>query len=154
MKEKYLYIDSSDEEREKNVVKNVTKINYNNYLFTNILNIKSVHNADEFKIKLGLILHNLADRLFRSLAINNIYQKIKGQKLSLNENTHKKILADIKMAFNKKLTQLFTDDNKENKPSDKDYIQLFNFLFNQKINLPEIFTLTRILHEVRFKVRN
>ncbi|WP_341792772.1 MULTISPECIES: hypothetical protein [unclassified Rickettsia] len=141
MKKRYLYIDSSDEEREKNVIKNVTKINYNSYLSKNILNIKNINSGDEFKAKLGLILHNLADRLFRSPAINSIYQKIKEQKLSLNENTYKKILTDIKTAFNKKLTQLFIDDNKENKPADKDYIQLFNFVFNKKTPLPEIFTL-------------
>ncbi|MFY9590186.1 hypothetical protein [Rickettsia endosymbiont of Halotydeus destructor] len=141
MKKKYLYIDSSDDEKENNVIKNITKISYNNYLLTNILNIKGVNSAAELKENLGLILHNLADRLCGSPAINSIYQKIKGQKLNLNENTYKKILIDIKTAFNKKLTQLFTDDNKENNPADEDYIQLFDFVFNKKTPIPEIFTL-------------
>lgn len=120
MKKKY-YIDSSDEEKENQIINKIISINYNNYLFNNIINIKNIHNADEFKAKLGLILHNLADRFFRSSIINNAYQKIKERKLSLKDTNRNKLLDNIKLSFNIKLDQLF------------------NFLFDKHVNLPNVF---------------
>ncbi|ABE04926.1 hypothetical protein [Rickettsia bellii] len=137
MKKKY-YIDSSDEEKENQIINKIISINYNNYLFNNIINIKNIHNADEFKAKLGLILHNLADRFFRSSIINNAYQKIKERKLSLKDTNRNKLLDNIKLSFNIKLDQLFIN-NKENPITDEDYIQLFNFLFDKHVNLPNVF---------------
>ncbi len=65
---KNIYIDSSDEEREKNVIKHVTKINYNNYLLTNILNIKSLIKKISRLIKIifsYLILYLIKKFIFR-----------------------------------------------------------------------------------------
>ncbi|HJD65744.1 MAG TPA: hypothetical protein LFV91_01450 [Rickettsia endosymbiont of Bembidion nr. Transversale] len=42
------------------------------------------------------------------------------------------------MSFNIKLDQLFIN-NKENPITDEDYIQLFNFLFDKHVNLPNVF---------------
>lgn len=140
---KKIYIDSSSsgEERENQVVTKIKQVDYHNYLLGNILNFKHINNADEFKTKLGLILHNLADRLFKSSIINNTYQNIKATKLSLSTEKYNKILDDIKTVFNKQLNQLFINYNKENPIIDDDYIDLFNFIFDKNLKLPQTFIL-------------
>ncbi|XVN41245.1 MAG: hypothetical protein RCO49_01230 [Rickettsia endosymbiont of Argas persicus] len=141
MKTKNLFIDSSDEEKENQVVKKFIKTNYSSYLLNDLLNIQNILNADDFKIKLGLILHNLADRLFKNSLINDTYQNIKIKELSLSESNYNNLLNSIKTIFKTKWDQLFIDNSKENPITDKDYIQLFNFLFDKNIKLPQIFTL-------------
>lgn len=79
--------------------------------------------------------------MFRSSTVNDVYQKIKEEKLGISKCKYNEILCDIRTIFNKKLSYLFTNDSKENHITDKYYIQLFNFLFDKKSKLPQTFNL-------------
>ncbi len=127
------FIDSSDDESEEKLTKIISKQNYASYII-DILKVNDITNAEEFKVKLGLLLHNLADRFFRNTIINNIYQEIKLQMLG---NTSQQLLINIKDAFNQKLSELFELPT-ENPLTDSQYVQLFNSLFNKSITIPEV----------------
>ncbi|QWB86980.1 hypothetical protein JRD95_01044 [Rickettsia parkeri] len=76
---KYKNFDSSSDEELK---ENYTLPKYLNFLLKNILDINYIYNSEDFKLKLGLVLHNLADRFFKYSTIRNIYKKIKKENIS------------------------------------------------------------------------
>lgn len=66
---KYENFDSSSDEELK---ENYTLTKHLNFLLKNIFAINYIYNSEDFKLKLGLILHNLANRFFKYSAIRNI----------------------------------------------------------------------------------
>lgn len=133
----YENFDSSSDEELK---ENYTLSQYLNFLLKNILNVNYIYNSEDFKLKLGLILHNIADGFSKYSAIRNTYKKIKSEIFTVDNNSNKENLNIIKTTFNKHINKLFIDDNKEN-ISDTDYKKLFYFLFNSNFSIPEIFIL-------------
>ncbi|AFC72648.1 hypothetical protein MCC_05715 [Rickettsia rhipicephali str. 3-7-female6-CWPP] len=69
---KYENFDSSSDEELK---ENYTLPKYLNFLLKNILDINYIYNSEDFKLKLGLVLHNLA--------VNILLLKIFIKKLNL-----------------------------------------------------------------------
>ncbi|WP_392506720.1 hypothetical protein ACE5D9_03010 [Rickettsia sp. 2024-CO-Wats] len=88
---------SSDEELKENY----TLPKYLNFLLKNILDINYIYNSEDFKLKLGLVLHNLADRFFKYSTISNIYKKIKSEILVVDNDDYEENFNIIKTAFNK-----------------------------------------------------
>ncbi|ABV76510.1 hypothetical protein [Rickettsia rickettsii] len=85
---KYENFDSSSDEELK---ENNTLPKYLNFLLKNILNILDInyiYNSEDFKLKLGLVLHNLADRFYKYSTIRNIYKKIKSEILVVDNNDY------------------------------------------------------------------
>ncbi|HJD61426.1 MAG TPA: hypothetical protein LFV90_04665 [Rickettsia endosymbiont of Columbicola hoogstraali] len=141
MKKKYIDSSSSGKEKENQLINKIKQVSYYSYLACTILDFKYINNAAEFETKLGLILHNLANRLFKSTNINNLYKQIKKEKLSLSDDEYNEILNDVIVIFNKYLNQFFNNIDKKSLITDKDYIDLFNFVFDKNVNLPQIFIL-------------
>ncbi|HJD54950.1 MAG TPA: hypothetical protein LFW11_06475 [Rickettsia endosymbiont of Proechinophthirus fluctus] len=96
---KYENFDSSSDEELK---ENYTLSKYLNFLLKNILNINYIYNSEDFKLKLSLVLHNLADRFFKYSTIRNIYKKIKSEILVVDNNDYEENFNTIKTAFNKR----------------------------------------------------
>ena len=134
---KYENFDSSSEEEAK---ENYTSPQHLDFLLRNILNINYIHKSNDLKLRVGLILHNLADRFFKYSTIRNTYKKIKSEILTLDSDYYEENFNIIKTAFNKHFNKLFKDGNKEN-ISDKDYQKLLHFVFNPNHSIPKIFTL-------------
>ncbi|AFB26547.1 MULTISPECIES: hypothetical protein [spotted fever group] len=82
---KYENFDSSSDEELK---ENYTLPKYLNFLLKNILDINYIYNSEDFKLKLGLVLHNLADRFYKYSTIRNIYKKIKSEILVVDNNDY------------------------------------------------------------------
>ena len=97
MKQKYENLDSSSDEELK---ENYTPSQHLNFLLKNILNINYIGNSESLKLRLGLILHDLANRFFTYSIIKNTYKEIKSKILSLNNDSYKENLSTIKIAFN------------------------------------------------------
>ncbi|AEK74920.1 hypothetical protein RHHCN13_04725 [Rickettsia conorii subsp. heilongjiangensis] len=95
---KYENFDSSSDEELK---ENYTLPKYLNFLLKNILDINYIYNSEDFKLKLGLVLHNLADRFFKYSTIRNIYKKIKSEILVVDNEYYEENFNIIKTAFNK-----------------------------------------------------
>ncbi|MFP3121108.1 hypothetical protein GCO76_07105 [Rickettsia sp. R2] len=95
---KYENFDSSSDEELK---ENYTLPKYLNFLLKNILNINYIYNSEDFKLKLGLVLYNLADRFFKYSTIRNIYKKIKSEILVVDNEYYEENFNIIKTAFNK-----------------------------------------------------
>ncbi len=98
---KYENFDSSSDEELK---ENYTLPKYLNFLLKNILDINYIYNSEDFKLKLGLVLHvlhNLADRFFKYSTIRNIYKKIKSEILAIDNDYYEENFNIIKTAFNK-----------------------------------------------------
>ncbi|MEY4463488.1 MAG: hypothetical protein RLZZ81_459 [Pseudomonadota bacterium] len=136
---KYKAFDSSSEEETK---ENYALPKYLDFLLRNILDVNYIHESDDLKLKLGLILHSLADRFFKYSAIRNIYKKIKSEILTVDNDYYEESFNIIKTAFNKHFNKLFKDHNKEN-ISDTDYQKLLHFIFNPNRSIPKIFTLNQ-----------
>ncbi|HJD59230.1 MAG TPA: hypothetical protein LFW20_00895 [Rickettsia endosymbiont of Omalisus fontisbellaquei] len=130
-------LDSSSEEESK---ENYTSPQHLDFLLRNILDISYISTSKGLKLRLGLILHNLADRFFKYSAIRNSYKKIKSEILTVDNESLQENLQIIKTAFNKHFNKLFKDYNKEN-ISDKDYQELLHCVFNPNHSIPKIFTL-------------
>ncbi|AFB29206.1 hypothetical protein [Rickettsia rickettsii] len=82
---KYENFDSSSDEELK---ENDTLPKYLNFLLKNILDINYIYNSEDFKLKLGLVLHNLADRFYKYSTIRNFYKKIKSEILVVDNNDY------------------------------------------------------------------
>ncbi|MFV9930119.1 MAG: hypothetical protein AB8U82_04485 [Rickettsia endosymbiont of Haemaphysalis japonica] len=95
---KYENFDSSSDEELK---ENYTLPKYLNFLLKSILDINYIYNSEDFKLKLGLVLHNLADRFFKYSSIRNIYKKIKSEILVVDNDYYAENFNIIKTAFNK-----------------------------------------------------
>ncbi|WP_064429662.1 hypothetical protein [Rickettsia sp. Tenjiku01] len=95
---KYENFDSSSD---KELKEHYTLPKYLNFLLKNILDINYIYNSEDFKLKLGLVLHNLADRFFKDSTIRNIYKKIKSEILVVDNNYYEEYFNIIKTAFNK-----------------------------------------------------
>lgn len=134
---KHEILDSSSEEESK---ENYTLSKHLNFLLKNILDINYIYNSEDFKLKLGLILHNLADRFFKYSTIKDTYKKIKSEILTVDNEFSQENLQIIKTAFNKHLNKLFKGANKEN-ISNTDYQNLLHCVFNPNYSIPKIFTL-------------
>lgn len=137
MKSNYENLDSSSDEELK---QNHLPPHHIDNLLKNILNINNVNGSKGLKLRLGLILHNLANKFF-SYSIKDTYKEIKHKTLKLDDNDAKEKLNVIKTAFNKHLSELFTNDNKENPLKDKDYLKLYHFAFKPNISISDSFTL-------------
>ncbi|MCX4084074.1 hypothetical protein N7281_04295 [Rickettsia hoogstraalii] len=118
---KYKILDSSSEEESK---ENYTSPQHLDFLLRNILDISYISTSKGLKLRLGLILHNLADRFFKYSAIRNTYKKIKSEILTVDNESLQENLQIIKTAFNKHLNKLFKEYNKEN-ISDTDYCTVY-----------------------------
>ncbi|MCC8419250.1 MAG: hypothetical protein LN590_07025 [Rickettsia endosymbiont of Glossina mortisans submortisans] len=134
---KYEILDSSSEEESK---ENYTSSQHLDFLLRNILDISYISTSKGLKLRLGLILHNLADRFFKYSAIRNTYKKIKYEILTVDTESLQENLQIIKTAFNKHLNKLFKEYNKEN-ISDTDYQKLLHCVFYTNYSIPKIFTL-------------
>ncbi|APZ30697.1 hypothetical protein RRIM16_05390 [Rickettsia conorii subsp. raoultii] len=93
---KYENFDSSSDEELK---ENYTLPKYLNFLLKNILDINYIYNSEDFKLKLGLVLHNLADRFFKYSTIRN--KKIKSEILAVDNDYYEENFNIIKTVFNK-----------------------------------------------------
>jgi len=136
---KYINFDSSSDEESK---ENYTLSQHIDFLLRNILNINYISTSEGLKLRLGLILHNLADRFFKYSTIRNIYKKIKSEISTLDNDYYEENFNIIKTAFNKHFNKLFKNDNEEN-ISDTDYQKLLHFVFNPNRSIPKIFTLNK-----------
>jgi hypothetical protein len=141
MKEFY-YIDSSDDEfsnfnERQQVEKLRGKEGFAEYLIENF-KLTDVDNSKEFKKQLGVVFQYFADRIARSKVMNNAYQQLKEEKLSLKGSHFTNIINELKEAFKPNLTKLFIIKDL-NKIKDKEYINLFNWLFNNEDDLPTYF---------------
>ncbi|CAK6506469.1 hypothetical protein [Rickettsia helvetica] len=136
---KYINFDSSSDEDSK---ENCTSPQHLDFLLRNILNINYISTSEGLKLRLGLILHNLADRFFKYSTIRNIYKKIKSEILTLDNDYYEENFNIIKTVFNKHFNKLFKDENKEN-INDTDYQKLLHFVFNPNCSIPKIFTLNK-----------
>ncbi|HJD56040.1 MAG TPA: hypothetical protein LFW21_05365 [Rickettsia endosymbiont of Pyrocoelia pectoralis] len=137
---KHENFDSSSEEESKEPY-NLSQ--YLNFLLRNILNTDYISNSEDFKLKLGLTLHNLANGFSKYSSIRDTHKKMKSEILTVDNDSYRQNLNIIKTAFNKHLNKLFTDDNKENPINDMDYKKLFFFLFNPSLTIPKEFTLKK-----------
>lgn len=136
---KHKIFDSSSDEETK---ENYTLPKYLDFLLKNILDIKYINDSEDLKLRLGLVLHKLADGFYKDSAIRDIYKKIKSEILAVDNDYYEENFNIIKTAFNKHLRKLFKDDNKQN-ISDKDYQKLLHFVFNPNRSIPKIFTLNK-----------
>lgn len=137
------FLDSSDSEEEQSFLSshNINNLEkYSEYII-NVLKLNDpseIKESDTFKEKLGLLLHNFADRIFHSNYINKTYKVLKKQALAISQEEYSKYLDNIKNTFISTMdiegkTQLNTLDQKE-------YLKLFCSLFNNRLTPPKSIT--------------
>ena len=76
------HIDSSDDEQEKDFIKSKSLTNLESYLTYLLHTLKIddprvIEESETLKLKLGLFLHNFADRVFRNSEIHKKYKELK-----------------------------------------------------------------------------
>jgi hypothetical protein len=134
-------IDSSDDEAEQLVFKtnNIAGVeSYADYILKNLgfETFTDIQDTNTFKLKLGIFLHNFADRIFKNSKIHKKYLTIKKEHLGLDEDKYNEALNAIKDFLSADtLTKLGIQE--EMHFEDKEYKQLFNYIFNEKAILPK-----------------
>lgn len=137
------FIDSSDSEEEQEFLSSHDINNLNKYskYITDLLKLNDpleIKESDTFKEKLGLLLHNFADRIFHSNYIRKTYKALKEQYLSINQEEYNKYSNTIKDIF---ISQIDIDDKTPlNNLDQKEYLKLFCFLFNNRLTPPKAIT--------------
>ncbi|HJD59008.1 MAG TPA: hypothetical protein LFV92_07735 [Rickettsia endosymbiont of Ceroptres masudai] len=101
---KHKIFDSSSDEETK---ENYTLPKYLDFLLKNILDIKYINDSEDLKLRLGLVLHKLADGFYKDSAIRDIYKKIKSEILAVDNDYYEENFNIIKTAFNKNLRKLY-----------------------------------------------
>jgi hypothetical protein len=133
-------IDSSDDEEEQLVFKqnNIAGVrSYADYILKNLdfQTFTGIKNTNTFKLKLGIFLHNFADRVLRNSKIHEKYLTLKKKHLGLDESEYNEASKDIKDFLADTLTKLGIQKNIQFE--DKECKQLFNYIFNEKSILPK-----------------
>ena len=138
------HIDSSDDEQEKDFIKSKSLTNLESYLKYVLHTLKIddsrvIEESETLKLKLGLFLHNFADRVFRNSEIYQKYKELKDKLLGLNGENYNQSLEHIKSFLNKALKNADKGENKllENiELEDQDYVNLLSYIFNKNIKIP------------------
>jgi hypothetical protein len=151
---KHYYLDSSGDESSSTKEKNLKNSIFNPKGYTKGLiehfHINEVNSLNTFKLQLGLLLHFFADRIARSEPLNATYQSLKADYLSLSEEDYSKIITELRETLTAQFDK-FIIVRDYNDLSDKDYVQLFNWLFNPNIALPDSFRLKDVNDETKVK---
>ena len=122
------FVDSSDEEDEEIVKSSIHQHpSYAKYL-SSLTNLEDFSSPHVFKMNLGILVHNFAERFFRSSIIELPYLLQKKKLMTIEKNNYVNILKIIREAAN---NFILTDESLK----DKTYIKLFNYIFNKNLNL-------------------
>lgn len=133
-------IDSSDDEREEVVVRNITKAEYVQFLANSInsTDISGVLRHKAAELKMGLVLHHYADRVFNNGDIRAQYQDQESRLLNFDKEAKTRSIGEIKKLL--MTAQLITTQQDRNRLFKADINQLepkvaeqiFNYAFNDK----------------------
>lgn len=134
MLEGRLYFDSSDDEEPEVINRVQASVSYKSFLVKNLVDLSTFqHNCDvlKFEYNLGLCLQHLSDRFFRHTEIGEAYKNLKLILFQSYTEKYEELLANIKRIID--IKDLLTFSNLV----PRDYLQIFNHLFDHEIPLPE-----------------
>lgn len=142
---KKYHFDSSDDEREDSFIKRKSLTDLKSYLDYIVSTLKIddlgiIGESKTFKLKLGLFLHNIADRVFRNSEIHQKYKELKDKLIGLDKESYDQWLGYIKTFFNEALKKADKEENKlltKIELEDQDYINLLSCVFNKNIKIPD-----------------
>lgn len=140
------YFDSSDSEAESRVSRRKLREeipSYFEYLYKDVIRPETISSVDHLYMRLGLALHNYADRVFDSPYVKSKYRKMKEAMLpELREEEARVIIGQMEHFLENEGQSIFAGTEGIKSTQDifqkcRAYTKVFCYIFNDNVELPE-----------------